>query len=164
MTTNPSNLLQKLSSPNSEVVISTLNSHVGVAEEVESILAKYQNKNLFFVGGVNKNFVSELKEKNGSGRASDSDIVEKNYFFIDIDIRKFIYTKRKMIISQEFLLEIIDGIKEKINNDPLFAQWSCINCSGNGVHIFYIGKHMAIAEEIYKAGVKHIYKKFIENV
>lgn len=158
MTINPKNLLKKISSPNSEVVISTLSSHIGVAEDLDDVLAKHQDKDLFFVGWVSKNFTNKKK----IGRTSDADIVEKNYFFIDIDIRKSFYEKNKVAMSQDFLLEYIDEIMKILNSDQLFSQRSYINCSGNWMHVFYIGKHLQINEEVYKMGVKYIYNKFVE--
>lgn len=162
MTINPNNLLKKISSPNSEVVISTLSNHIWVANELDTILTKHNNKDLFFVWWVTKDFVSKLKQKKG-GRTSDGDITEKNYFFIDIDIRKSFYEKNKTVLSQEDLFKHIEEIRDILNADPLFSQRSFINCSGNGMHIFYIGKPYEFEEEQYKAWVKYIYDKFIKT-
>lgn len=159
MTINPNNLLKRISSPNSEVVISTLNSHIGVAEELEDVLAKHQDKDLFFVGWISKDFTNKKK----IGRTSDADIVEKNYFFIDMDIRKSFYEKTKMVLSQELLLKRIEEIRDMLNTDSLFSQRSYITCSWNGMHIFYIGEHTEFVDEQYKAGVKYIYDLFAKT-
>jgi len=158
MTVNPNNLLKKISSPNSEVVISTLNSHIGVAEELDDLLVKHQDKDLFFVGWVCKDFTNKKK----IGRTSDADIVEKNYFFIDIDIRKTFCEWFNYMVKQKELLAHIDEIKDVLDFDPLFSQRSFINCSWNWMHIFYIGKHKKFEKDEYKAGVQYIYNKFEE--
>lgn len=163
MTINNNNLLNKISSSTSDVVISTLTAYMWVATDIDNILLEHQNKDLFFVWWVNKDFVNQLKDKKKSSRTSDSDIVEKNYFFIDIDIRKSFYEDNHVVLSQEKLLKHIDAIKDILNLDPLFKQWSFINCSWNWMHVFYIGKHIQISDTIYKLGVKRIYEKFVES-
>jgi len=159
MKINPNNLLKKITSPNSEVVISTLSSHIGVAEELDNVLVKHQDKDLFFVGWVSKNFTNKKK----IGRTSDADIVEKNYFFIDIDIRKTFCEWLNYMVKQKELLGHIDEIKNILASDPLFSQRSFINCSWNWMHIFYIGKHKKFEKDEYKTGVKYIYNKFHER-
>ena len=157
MSISPSNLINKISSSNSEVIVSTLNSHIWTGDDLEDILEKYKDKDLFFVWWVNKEFLQWSKK-----RVKDSDITEKNYFFIDIDIRKSLYEKTDTIISQNDLIKQINDIKDILNSDKLFSQRSFVNCSGNGMHIFYIWKTQTIDENTYKIWVKSIYNKFSE--
>lgn len=64
------------------VQVGTLQQIFGnlTAENLESEITKLDEKDGYFLGGV---------QRDTAGRAKDSDVISKNYFFVDFDIRKF---------------------------------------------------------------------------
>lgn len=117
-----------------------------------------KDENIYFLHWISK------KDK----RNNDNDIITKNSFFLDFDIRKYFREKENMEISDEEIKDMwVDLWKYLIQNPKYwFNQWRWIIFTGNWLHIHYIGQEMSIPEDItpkeYQAGVSKIYKAFYE--
>lgn len=118
--------------------------------------------NLFFCGGVRtpKKWWADRKTK-------PADIVYKNYFAIDIDLRKQFAQKNWCDVSEvtdEQLFEQIDSVKEMLSWHDLLKQWSYIVFTGNGCHIYYCWYRWAVGNEIsaeeYQEWVKEVYRSW----
>ncbi len=103
---------------------------------------------VYFVWGVNKNL---------KARCKDSDIVMKNYFWVDIDIRETIMKNMWEVISDNQLYWYIDAILERLD-DSDYWDYEYVMASGNWVHIYYIWDHKQFKPENYKLAVNRIYK------
>lgn len=125
--------------------------------------------NLFFCGGV------KTPKTWWEKRTTDAkDIGYKNYFVIDIDLRKN-YAKLNWCntenVADEQLYEQINSLKDVIATDKLLSQWTRIVFTGNWCHIYYWGKEWKIWEELsideYYEWVMYVYKnwnKFFNDI
>lgn len=97
-------------------------------------------------------------------KAKLTDIVWKNSFFIDVDVRKNYKKNKNIIISDDELLTEIEKIKEGINQVEILKDRYSINFSGNGCHIRYIWNWLNVPSDIsieeYNKWVSSIYKMF----
>lgn len=154
MSISPHNLFKKIATADTDIAICTFDRHLGNAENLDALLIQHKNKDICYLWCLPKWF---------NTRGGDDDIISKNYFVIDLDIRKEMQKQRWTVITQEQLLKYIDDIKGVLATDPLFSQRSFIICSGNGAHIIFVGKHLKISKQLYKAGVQFIYNKFTKT-
>jgi len=74
---------------------------------------------MYFRAGVDKKNKMKFNE--------DKDIIEKNYFVIDLDIRENADTE----ISNKEIIDWIPTIKDILKEDNLFSEWSYIIYTGN---------------------------------
>lgn len=96
-------------------------------------------------------------------RNSNNTIVNKNYCIIDLDIRKD-YESEWRIITNQQIKDLGIELWKELDKDKFFWQYSFINFSGNGLHIFYIWDNLKvwvdIDKDLYSIWVKYIYKQF----
>lgn len=112
--------------------------------------------------GIWKNiyFVWWLENKSGkwkNERAMDSDITEKSYMVVDIDIRKDYQDSFWVILTDDELLDQIVIILWILDSDKLLSEYSYVINSWNWLHIYYIWTPRFIDPYIYKTGVSEIY-------
>lgn len=148
------NFLAKLKGPTTEAMVSTLTKNLGFSSDLDVVMKSMKGKDIYYLWGVSPNLTS---------RAKDDDVIEKNYFAIDIDIRREYKEKYGKVLSQDELKAEIEKIKDMISQDHVFNQRSYIICSGNGMHILYLGKSSTYDKQEYKDGVKYIYKMFSDK-
>lgn len=110
--------------------------------------------NTYFVWWV------DVKLKN---RCKDIDIVEKKYFWVDIDIRKNIQTLTWEVISDNQLYGYIDEIL-KLLDESDYWDYDEVVMSWNWVHIYYIWTPRKFDKEIYKIAVWRIYADINEII
>lgn len=112
-------------------------------------------------------FLAWGKEK--TKRNTDSDIIEKNYFLMDFDIRNFFREQGDEITDDE-IIEIGNDLGLFLNNHPKywFNQWRFIVFTGNGLHLYYVWDSLKVPEDItpreYSAGVSRIYEEFANHL
>lgn len=90
-----------------------------------------------------------------------TDIWEKNYFAIDIDLRKQYATINNCDfkdVPDEALYQQIDSIKEMLSWHPLLSQWRYIVFTWNGCHVYFVWDSTNISPEDYQDWVKEIYR------
>ena len=138
-------LLSRLCS-NWWVEFSDLYKHYTIDEALK------QPKNMYFRAGVDKKNKMKFNE--------DKDIIEKNYFVIDLDIRENADTE----ISNKEIIDWIPTIKDILKEDNLFSEWSYIIYTGNWLHIYYIWDFIDIDPKIYSEWVSKIFNMFFELV
>lgn len=91
------------------------------------------------------------------------DIIYKNYFAIDIDLRKqYAHLNNCDVknVSDESLFEQIASIKEMLSQNELLKQWSYIVFTWNWCHIYYIWNKQQISADDYQDWVKEIYRSW----
>ena len=90
-----------------------------------------------------------------------TDIWEKNYFAIDVDLRKQ-YAAINWCdfkdVPDEALYQQIDSIKEMLSWHPLLSQWRYIVFTWNGCHVYFVWDSINISPEDYQDWVKEIYR------
>lgn len=112
--------------------------------DVEAFNAKYSDKNLYFLGGVKPD-----KGLGYAGRSSDTDVLKKNYFVVDFDIREE-EKKQKKNIDDTQLDKLINNILTVINDDDMLSNYYMAVNSGNGLHLHYLAeKGVDIANKTY---------------
>ncbi len=93
-------------------------------------------------------------------RNSNNTMINKNYFVIDLDIRK----DTDYEITDDEIKEIWLQLAIELDKDKFFWQYSFINFSWNWLHIFYIWDNLKVWKDIdkdlYSIWVKYIYKQF----
>lgn len=107
---------------------------------------RFEEQNIFFC--------CWLKEELDA-RCNDSNIWEKNYFVLDLDIRN----NSKEEISDEEIKACADILEEALEKTP-FSDWSYIIYSGNWLHLYYIWNPILVSPEVYSDWVGYIYKEF----
>lgn len=101
---------------------------------------------MYFLAGVVDN-----KKRN-----SDNDIVKKNYFYVDIDIRSVYLKKHWKVLSDKEQDNEIMKILDRL------AQWKLdtmryIVYTGNGLHLYYVGDEVEIDKTTYSMWVAYFY-------
>lgn len=118
--------------------------------ECEAFLERNRDKNLYFLAGVNALTNS---------RASDDDVVKRNYVYFDFDIRK----SKPEITDEEIRVEA-KKIQDCLSKDPLLQNYGALVFTGNGLHVYYFSEPIEVAgkKSIYAAGYGIISKKILE--
>jgi hypothetical protein len=81
----------------------------------KQIAINNKKENIYFVAGVKDNTIK---------RANDEDILEKNYFVIDVDIREYFNKKDNKIIDDTELKRCINQLVVLCETDGYFKEWS----------------------------------------
>jgi len=102
-------------------------------------------------------FVAWLKEKM-SKRCNDDDIVMKNYFVVDIDIRLDCYKSTWFVLNDTEIMEHMAKILELIQ-DSWLDDYSAFVHSGNWLHLYYTGNERSFDKDVYSQWVQMIYEK-----
>lgn len=131
-------------------------------DEIKSFIGNYGGgiNNLFFLAGVRADKALAF------ARAKDTDILKKNYFYIDFDIRSKHPEYTDAMIRGEIFQHVKDTLQ--IVGKP-FSEWRYIVFTGNGLHVYYFGETIEnINLENWKYGVgdffDHVDKAFGEEV
>ena len=111
----------------------------------EYILSSHE-KNLYWLGGVNEKKI---------GRAEDDDIVSKNYFFFDFDVRQ----KHAEITNEEIKTSVWPFIRDCLNEDEGLRNWHTAVFTGNGIHLYYFGETFTGSKEVYRKAVFSLLEK-----
>lgn len=118
-----------------------------------------KSENIFFLGGIREWLLQ---------RASDNDIISKNYFVIDLDIRSEYLKSMLVPCTTEYIIHTAYAIIWLLRKHKYFSEWRFILFSGNGLHIYYIWDTLTvpnqITKETYSAWVETIYREFQEYV
>jgi hypothetical protein len=102
----------------------------------------------YFLGGVNPG--CETK------RASDKDILQKNYLYLDFDVRKAAEADGKEM-SDEQIKDVSQELITKLKADTFLSKWRYIVFSGNGLHVYYIGESVDVKQsEAWKIGMQSL--------
>lgn len=109
-------------------------------------IMEYDDRNMYFCWWV---------AKKTEWRCKDDDILLKNYFGLDIDIRKDIKEITWEVISDNQMYWYIDEIQKRLDVSD-YWDYEYVLVSGNWVHIYYIWDPKKIGKDIYKAWVKRI--------
>lgn len=102
----------------------------------------------YFLGGVNPGC--------GTKRASDKDILQKNYLYLDFDVRKEAEANGEEI-SDEQIKGVAHELITKLTADTFLSRWRYIVFSGNGLHVYYIGESVEVKQpEAWKIGMQSL--------
>ncbi len=115
--------------------------------EIQTFLKSWVSNNVYFLSGVNASMPGVK-----FSRASDKDIYKKNYFYIDLDIRKTQPTitdeQIKTMIWEQWAKECLQSM------GGVFANWRYVVFTGNGLHIYYFGDAIEIeSKDNWRAGI-----------
>ena len=91
-----------------------------------------------------------------TSRNSDADIVFKNYFVLDVDIRKEHYELTWEVMDDLTLMQKWLEVKELLNNSG-YSDWRYMIASGNWFHFYFVGIWRDYSWEDYKK-----YKSFVQ--
>lgn len=121
----------------------------------KEIAINRKDQNIYFLAGVN-----DLQKRNG-----DNDIVEKNYFYLDFDIRENVLKNENRIITDTELEEKIAFILEILEKNDKYKEWSALVNSWNWLHVYYRNnENIKIDIKKYKDGVSEIIKTLNETI
>lgn len=155
--------LKKFSGQNSIVTIWTIRNVLWLSWDVEQVLVWHRGENLYFRVWVSSALAWE-KETLEANKIVDSDIVEINRIFIDLDIRKMWKEHAAEVIGDKEILDLSQCLVALMNNHPLFSQWTYVVFSGNGLHVYYIGNHVVMTPEKYSSMVAMFYEMFDSEI
>lgn len=127
-------------------IATTINKDVALSDK---------NNNIYFLWWVMK----------WAQRLTDHDIDLINYIRLDIDIKKQTTIMMWVEPTTEELLWFIDDIKEIIDKDPYFSEYSFIVYSWWWCHIYYsnikwIEINSEFTPKMWQLAMKRIYKQF----
>ena len=122
-------IIHNLSSVNSDIYLSTLTHVLWVNNETPCL---WKN-DIFLVWWINPSI-----KANGLRRTKEADIIEKKYYVIDLDVRKYYKEQNNTIMTDTELSAWLSPVKDKMLAHPLFSQWRHIVNSWNGFHIRFI--------------------------
>jgi hypothetical protein len=150
-------MLSKLSNAETNIEYTKLvNWRIKIITKEEAWLNK--TKDIYFLPGIRTDL-----EYTGYNRAKDEDIAFKNYFVIDLDIRKNSKELKWIEIDDQEIIDFWLSLKEFLaEEESIFAQWSYIIFTWNGLHIYYINHIWDISKEDYANWVQEIYNMWNE--
>jgi hypothetical protein len=120
------------------------------SKNVQEYLRSHEGENVYLLAGVPLAV--------GKRRASDKDILCKHYFYLDFDIRKFLKKHHAEEWSDIEVKEIGTGILHSLNGHPMLASWRWCVFTGNGIHVYYIGKPVEIPSAAqWQRGVREFF-------
>lgn len=93
---------------------------------------------------------------------SDNDIVKKNYFVVDIDIRSELRDKKWENISQDELLKICKSILNVCDSKKDYMDYTMSVCSWNWLHIYYVWDDADLSS--YKMWVSYFFERFDSDI
>lgn len=111
-----------------------------------------QSKNMYFRAWVSRSNRMRFNK--------DEDIIEKNYFVIDLDIRENV----DWDISNEEIKDRVPTLIDILKDDELLSEWSYIIYTGNWLHIYYIWDFIDVNVKQYSTGVSSIFDMFYDVV
>ena len=140
------NFIGKLQIPGANVQIGTFKAVFGnLTPDTTDLVEKCVKDNVFILGGVNPFCTT---------RGKDADILFKNYFFIDLDLRK----QATEELSDDEIVDLADLIRVEFDKHELLKNWGDFVFTGNGLHIYFFGDPVSIDNaELWKDGVQAIY-------
>lgn len=100
-------------------------------------------------------------------RNNDHDMVVKNYFFLDFDIRNF-FRDDNCEITDDEIVEIWNQLSRHLNEAPKywFNQWRYIVYTWNWIHLYYVWDELKVWKDVtvkeYSLWVWKIYEAFNE--
>ena len=104
-------------------------------------------------------FLADVPEGMDMKRAADKDIPRKHYLYIDFDIRKTVQEKSGEKVSDAVVKEIGVGILHSLSTHPVLCHWRYGVFTGNGIHVYYIGKAVDIqSAENWRRGMQSLLK------
>ena len=120
-----------------------------------------QNKtdNIYYLDNV-----SDDVDYSNWKRAKDGDVEKKDFFVIDLDLRKQTKDVLGIDLSNEDIIDYAHFFKRWLADDVFFSEWSKIVYSWNWLHLYYKGCQNSLSKEVYSLGVTRIYKKWNETV
>lgn len=129
------------------------NKFGGICSSPESLLSEpqpvwWETSNVYFLAGV---------EKGLQKRAADSDVLRRNMFTLDFDIRKEL-EKKGLTTGEEELGLAMNSILDALLADPLWQNFRYVVYSGNGMHVHYFGDFCDVVKEQWVAGMKDIFE------
>lgn len=113
-----------------------------------------QTTDVYFLAGV----------VDTSKRNKDEDIIEKNYFVCDFDIRSYFKEKHWYIVSNEEIKEKAKELKGMLDKSDMFNTRSAIVFTGNGLHLYYIWDFIDVNKDLYSHWVEYIYNKISDTL
>lgn len=125
---------------------------------LKNIIEPNDKENIYFLS-----WVENLNKRN-----TDHTITEKNYLFLDFDIRNYFRDSEKTEISDDEIIQLWEDLARFLNNNPKygFNQWRYIVYTGNWIHIYYVGKTLKVPEDItprqYSLALAQIHKAWQE--
>ena len=108
--------------------------------------------------------VSDTVDYNNWKRAKDDDIEKKDFFVIDLDLRKQAKDLLDEDLSNEDIIDYATFLSRWIEDDEFFKEWDKIVFSGNWLHIYYKGNADTFSKEEYASWVARIYRRWDEIV
>ncbi|MBI1934259.1 hypothetical protein HYS30_01200 [Candidatus Peregrinibacteria bacterium] len=115
---------------------------------------RHTKRDIHFLGGVDP--------RHGWRRAGNKEVIWKNYFFLDFDIRVFWMETYKEEISDWLIKEIAEGIIFVFATDPLLKQWRYLVFTGNGIHIYYFFPAIKVtSERFWKRGMQRLLREHV---
>lgn len=127
---------------------------------LKEIIEPNETENIYFLAWVSK------KDK----RNTDHDIIVKNSFFLDFDIRNYFRDVEECEISDDDIIKIWEDLAQFLRDYPKywFHQWRYIVYTWNGIHLHYVWDKLTVWEDItvkeYAYWVSKIYEAFEEYV
>lgn len=116
---------------------------------VQKCIDYWNDHNLFFLGGVKEDPTMKTE------RASDADILKKNYFYIDLDLRK-----AHPEMTDADIKDSAKTWKELLELDRELRDWRYIVFTGNGLHIYYMFEPVEVADKnAWKMGLTEYIKR-----
>lgn len=113
------------------------------------------------IWGVNMYLIWWLPE-NLEKTPSDQDIISKNYFVVDLDIRDDHHKATKEILTQEELKKEINKIKFVLDEDQYRKNYNYIVCTGNWAQIRYIWDDVDL--HYYSMWLERLYENFDRDI
>ena len=105
-------------------------------------------QNIYFLWCVNDN----------TKRNSDEDIIFKNYFCVDFDIRANFFKEKNQIIDDDMLDIYAEAIKQWLNKNWYWDRRYMVT-SWNGFHVYYVGNWDEFTPEEYATAVEYYYSE-----
>lgn len=130
--------------------VTILDNKVNVVDRVEAFAIR--DKNVYFLDGVR----SDLDYSKWQ-RAKDEDVILKDMFVLDIDLRN----NCDYEIENDDIIQIAKDLAEHLEkDDEYFWEWSKIVFTGNWLHLYFSWEWKSFTKEEYSLWVERIYRQW----
>lgn len=147
--------------PNDSILefTSIKNWEVNVISRQEALNKK--DSNIYFLWWVRNDFIHNSENK----RVKDIDINKKNYFCIDIDLRKN-FENSGWVITDDEIIEQGLLLWEELKTNKFFSEWRYIVFSWNWLHIYFVWEQVLVDIDYkdYALWVSRIFRKFDSEI
>ena len=127
------------------------NAFVFILQEGAMLPEWWDTENTYYLSGV----IPGVRK-----RAADADVLWRNHFTLDFDVRKELEKELGSPISKGTFDSSVEAILSALDQKGELDKARYVVNSGNGIHVHYFGEATKVVKEEWVAGMKSVFEYF----